>query len=480
MLVFMLSLLTIFAVACMPNSEKPSPDEEKKEEGEEGGKEEETDDVVYAKDYTPTTFASTSLSNTVLKIGDGVRMVKNSYTLTKGSALIVVYATEIDLSKADIRASCKLSGPASGAIAMEVPYQHMTDWEKANPKQKVLFATNADYFDWVSSTINAFVMDGFIVKDSHKDNNNYDYKDEVASDVPASAPLLFGIKDGKAQIAAIKKYTGDITSSEVKEGVIKSKLFYTATVSGATTKHQVVTNVAPYNESGNLVFINNTQSAYKARKGSVVIKIKLKEGSRVSGTVETVETLDTLKNLTAEDGYAYAVAHPEYQYIGMLKTAKKGAAMNLTVTSEDGTWTGYNTILGCRHALVQNGNIPNTVALETSNSAARTNIPRTAIGIKGNGTVVMFSVEALTYGKYGKDTDTKGLSLSELADFIRYYNCLNAANFDGGGSTQVIIREGFNGSGDPKVIVRSSDTASTELGSSRKVGNVFLVTTKST
>ena len=55
-----------------------------------------------------------------------------------------------------------------------------------------------------------------------------------------------------------------------------------------------------------------------------------------------------------------------------------------------------------------------------------------------------------------------------------YTNVLNGANFDGGGSTQLIC----NIDGENKVIVRSSDTGSDNLTSTRSVMNVIMVTEK--
>ena len=61
---------------------------------------------------------------------------------------------------------------------------------------------------------------------------------------------------------------------------------------------------------------------------------------------------------------------------------------------------------------------------------------------------------------------------------MRYYGVYSGANFDGGGSTQLITREGYNGSGDFKVIVRSSDYGTYNVSNTRPVINTILITTK--
>ena len=164
--------------------------------------------------------------------------------------------------------------------------------------------------------------------------------------------------------------------------------------------------------------------------------------------------------------------------------------MTVQVTSDDGTWNGYETILGCRQALVmdgemaytyQNGEKICTVTLENSNGAQSENVPRTAVGLKEDGMLVVFAVESLRYGNSHvigdiKEDDSYGLNLPQLADFMIYYGIETGANFDGGGSTQLIARQGTDA--DPKVIIRSSDTGSYTLAASRKVMNTLMVTTK--
>ena len=122
-----------------------------------------------------------------------------------------------------------------------------------------------------------------------------------------------------------------------------------------------------------------------------------------------------------------------------------------------------------------------TVTLENSNGAQSENVPRTAVGLKEDGTLVVFAVESLRYGNSHvigdiKEDDSYGLNLPQLADFMIYYGIETGANFDGGGSTQLIARQGADA--DPKVIIRSSDTGSYTLAASRKVMNTLMVTTK--
>ena len=68
------------------------------------------------------------------------------------------------------------------------------------------------------------------------------------------------------------------------------------------------------------------------------------------------------------------------------------------------------------------------------------------------------------------------MTLSQLADFMRYFGCYDAANFDGGGSSQLITRNSLQE--DFVVKTRSSDYRTYNVKQTRAVINSILVTTK--
>ena len=117
------------------------------------------------------------------------------------------------------------------------------------------------------------------------------------------------------------------------------------------------------------------------------------------------------------------------------------------------------------------------ISASTAESAI-TNVPRSAVGIKDDGKLLICAVEALRYGgTSSSDTDGYGLNLPQLAEFLREIGCYDAMNFDGGGSTSLITRNLTNES-DYSVTVRSSDYGTYNLNQSRKIYNCLLVTTK--
>lgn len=341
--------------------------------------------VTYDADYAPTLFDKSTAKNEVTKLGEGAYMVANHLKLNDAGDVTdrntIIYTIEVDLKKADIKAGMHNDDAAavngSSGWKKSAPYTQAKAWAKKTGGH-VYASINADFFGEFG-VVNAFVKDGVIVKTGHTDNLVYDYQNTKA-DVPASAPMLFGIKGETAQIAPIIEYQGDVTTPAVKQTLIQAKLSYD----------------------------------------------------------------DDNK-----------------------------------VVSPDGLWNGYTTILGCRQALIIDGEIADTVAKENTNGAQRTDIPRSAVGIKPDGTVVVFAVEAMRYyNRSTKDSDPYGLSLPELAEFMRFYGIEDGANFDGGGSTHLVVHGADEEN--PHTMVRSADfsATSTRVEATRPVMNSLLVTTK--
>lgn len=98
---------------------------------------------------------------------------------------------------------------------------------------------------------------------------------------------------------------------------------------------------------------------------------------------------------------------------------------------EDVQWA-----IGAYGALVVDG-----VSLEVIPSGAGVNDrhPRTAVGVKSDGTVFFVTVD----GRQEAD-DMDGMTLYELSELMAYFGAVDAYNLDGGGSTTMIIESGSN------------------------------------
>lgn len=449
----------------------------------------ETWEIEYNTSYAPVYFDGGSVTNTVTRLEDGVYMVANRVTLNN-STVAIVYTIEIDLSKAEIHAGTVSNKRSNWYPETATPYSMMTAYEKDSGK-KALATVNADFFG--ATCLNALVKDGCILKDGHTITSTEDYEDsylytDLKADVPASAPMLFGVNGkGEVQIAPIVSYEGDVTSVEVKKKLVTSKLSYELTAKNKT--YEICENNTAQDVENTVIFHTSSVTKRKFPEGSIVYKVDIKDNYTDMAILEkTVLEAAASYKATASEGYI--VVDPSFAGDRGICELEAGDSMTVQVTSDDGTWRGYETILGCRQTLVMDGEMAYTykngeklctVTLENTNGAQSENVPRTAVGVKGDGTLVVFAVESLRYGspsviKDIKEDDSYGLNLPQLADFMIYYGIETGANFDGGGSTQLIARQGADAQ--PEVIIRSSDTGSYTLAASRKVMNTLMVTTK--
>ena len=93
--------------------------------------------------------------------------------------------------------------------------------------------------------------------------------------------------------------------------------------------------------------------------------------------------------------------------------------------------------------------------------------PRTCLGIKPNGSVILLAID-------GRNDSSAGASLPELTKIMSWLGCTSAINFDGGGSTTLWI----NGFADQGVINYPTDNKKWDHAGQRKVANVILVKKK--
>ena len=90
--------------------------------------------------------------------------------------------------------------------------------------------------------------------------------------------------------------------------------------------------------------------------------------------------------------------------------------------------------------------------------------PRSAMGVRPDGTVIMLTVD-------GRSSNSFGLSMAELMKVMKWLGCTDAINLDGGGSTTLWAKEyGENG-----VINHPSDNKKWDHEGQRKVANVIYI-----
>lgn len=89
---------------------------------------------------------------------------------------------------------------------------------------------------------------------------------------------------------------------------------------------------------------------------------------------------------------------------------------------------------------------------------------RTALGIKSDSTIIIFTVD-------GRMKQSAGMTLDELSQTMKWLGCTNAINLDGGGSTTCYVRDrGENG-----VVNYPTDNARFDHRGERKVSSIVMI-----
>lgn len=417
-------------------------------------------------EYTPTLFLKDSVNiNSTEVLGDGVNHYVYSFKLNNENN---VYANvvEVDLTKATIATNYSKSGVAT-------PYSQLQNYESSTNK-KVMSIINADFFaTGYGPCVNAYVKDNEIIKAGHNDKGIYDYTN-LDADIPASKAMLLGISGDSAKIAPI------IENGTIEE-TIKAQFSYSLTYLNSsseevTIKENVSLNTSTFSSTCEYLIINEDMSVTIPTDYKIYKFEKTESNTRlVNGKYLSVskQKLEGKKKFSDTDTYFYVICKDTLEL-----DVNENSKILYSVNSSDDTWLYYSDVIGGRQSLVENGEIASTVTLENSNGAQRSNIPRSAVGVKDASTVYIVAIEALRYSnKSTSDDDSYGVSLPELAEFMRYIGCYDAMNFDGGGSTQLLTKND-NGNGDITVNVRSSDYGTYDASSSRKVYNTLIVSTK--
>lgn len=110
----------------------------------------------------------------------------------------------------------------------------------------------------------------------------------------------------------------------------------------------------------------------------------------------------------------------------------------------------------------------NTVdELLDTTSFTRLRHPRTCLGVKPNGKIVLLTVD-------GRNENSAGMSLHELAKLMKWLGCTSAINFDGGGSTTLWVSNMPDGG----IINYPTDNKKWDHEGQRKVANAVLIKKK--
>ncbi len=164
---------------------------------------------------------------------------------------------------------------------------------------------------------------------------------------------------------------------------------------------------------------------------------------------------DNTKNTAIGDNHIVLSAGINTPGAETLSNLIIGDHVSFTVTDETGMWQEATEAIGAYEIIAQNG------VVSTTNTALN---PRTALGIKKDGGIMLYTVDGRRPGY------SLGMNLTDIATYMVERGCETVINMDGGGSTTMLAR--MPGEEDAKLMNLPSD------GKERSVSNALFLVSK--
>lgn len=156
----------------------------------------------------------------------------------------------------------------------------------------------------------------------------------------------------------------------------------------------------------------------------------LEFGDTITGVVSEIKPHgDSTNTKVPEDGFVLS-GHGDK--LALLKTMNLGDEVQIQLNIDE-KWKGSKFMAASGPILVNNGKVE--LGMDPNSSRARERAPRTAIAIDKTMTkVFLVTVD-------GRNTNSRGMNLTEFAQYLVKAGAYKALNLDGGGSTTMVVRK---------------------------------------
>ncbi|SHH92191.1 S-layer homology domain-containing protein [Sporobacter termitidis DSM 10068] len=310
----------------------------------------------------------------------------------------------------------------------------------ASQGKNVLAAVNTDFFSMKTGVPMGMVVENGVYKSS-----------------PEGRPAVSFKPDGSVYFSDSSEVTITLTNNGSAADLTNSGKVVTLT---HFNKYRM--------DTGGMYLFSSAFSTVSTRTSTPgwFVKFKILEGApSVNGTM-TLEVADLVQSSAAQtigDGYLVLTAADQCGYSEEYTKFKIGDQVTLNTACTDPNLADSGWVTGGGDMLIKNGAITDSAQWDKSIAAKN---PRTAFGVKADGTVISYVID-------GRESDnSSGLTLQGLAEEMLQRGCVQAVNFDGGGSSAISIR--LPGTAAPVVVNHPSD------GSSRKCAEYLLFVTDKT
>lgn len=183
-------------------------------------------------------------------------------------------------------------------------------------------------------------------------------------------------------------------------------------------------------------------------------KMVAKANETIYGTV--IEINNEATNTEIPEGCFVISVCETSAYRANYDSVSIGDLIEIEFQVADG-WEDVETAIGGSDLIVTDGKVNNDAINESHEKIAH---PRTAVGVREDGTVIFFAVD-------GRSDESYGFRLVSLAKTLISFGCVTALNLDGGGSTTAVVK--FPGEETARVVNTPSDSGE------RSVANALLL-----
>ncbi len=205
---------------------------------------------------------------------------------------------------------------------------------------------------------------------------------------------------------------------------------------GAFNSSEIFYNKALTTANGIGLYSRDYDTATKNSVAAYNVVLEPASSSKTELTVSGELTLKVTKIVenTAScaipaGGFVLAIAEKTTysNVLSGMKAFKTGDSVTISVRCAD-EWKDVSYLCGGGDLLVENGKAVYGFSLDTKNEKRA----RTAIGIKEDGSVVVYTAD--------ESANSAGIDLYDLADMMESLGCETALNLDGGGSTMLGVQ----------------------------------------
>lgn len=346
-----------------------------------------------------------------------------------------------------------------------------TDYEKRNPGYRVIAAINADFFNTSTpyGTTGVTVSNGEFFE-AKASNPTIAFKNDgvgqqIVNITDNSSSFFITFYDelnNEVFKAPVEKINQDPTNNET------SVFFLQRTKDKGT--------------SWSTQSVNDAWIIEKAEK-AVTIKINYFYGiGTISRFCSGTYNFETNSKNESNSDFAIKSTNPE-----VVKLLKEGAKVRVQREFTNSEAKKYNNFVGSQSQFLINGEFVNA---ENTVTQTTTRCPRTVIGTKEDGSIMMFVIDGrqvLTTLPDGTNIHNEfgyhGMGSCELATLMKHYGVINAWNLDGGGSSTLLVRKQSDWEISQEFQASSNTsnwyvTNSPSDGSARSDGNCLLIVAK--